>query len=252
MTTSSKAKCGLLAILALLISGCQQKPEVPLVDWKPGSSASAFLDPEIIPLSGYRIKPPKYYTFIDASQSSSDTAKLGFNNYAQWITWVYKGDASERKQFIWFDSRRPAIQNSMGPIAPGSAQLVPTQVYTIQPYLKLFVQDAPGKNSEETPTKLYQSFIGRDPNVGERNFSHSPPEFGSIGGIRFARGTWKVNVGLKENVAGTSLAGNKHAPVEGICYVTVVYGQAIMFVGMCPAGESMEAIKESILSFHKV
>ena len=252
MATSYKAKYSLLIVLAcILITGCQQKEEVPLAEWKPASSANAFLDQDI-PLSGYRIRPPRTYNFLDNSQNSSG-ANSPFNGYGQWITWVHNsGDASERKQYVWFDIRRSCVETFMGPIAPGSTQLVPTQLFVLQPYLKMFVQDAPGKNSEETLTKLYESFIGRDPDMAEKDFTHSPPEFGLIHGVLFARGTWKARIGLKANVASTSLTGYKYAPAEGICYVTIIYGQAIMFVGMCPAGESMEAIKQSILSFHKV
>ncbi|PWT94133.1 MAG: hypothetical protein C5B53_13785 [Candidatus Melainabacteria bacterium] len=253
MATGYKAKVSLLIALGcVFIAGCQQpKQEVPLVAWKLDSSANAFLDPEI-PLSGYRIRPPKNYSFMDNSQNSAGGTNSPFNGYGQWITWVYNPDASERKQYLWFDSRRPPVETFMGPIAPGQTQLVQTQLYVLQPFLKMFIQDAPGKNSEETLTKLYESFIGRDPDMAEKDVSHSPPEFGLIHGLRFARGTWKARIGLKANVASTSLTGYKYAPAEGICYVTIIYGQAIMFVGLAPAGESTEAIKQSILSFHKI
>ncbi len=246
-TTISK---WLLSCLLLCLMLCLHSCAAP--EWKLDNDADELLSDGEVDVGGFRIRPPA--SFLRWKKGSSDSS---FHNYTSCIDGsMYSGanmisPGQLRKDidyFIWYDDR-PASVRAIEPMYKGSTETCETSTNVLQKSLKVIIKTAAGPNNDENLKDLYRDHLERGKPVGF-DFNCSQPEFGTINQVRFIRGTWTAQCGLTKYYPLATTYSN-YVPAKGVCYVTIVDGQAVSFIGTCPGDESIKDVEQSILSFHQ-
>lgn len=218
-----RAMCSVLSLplVVLTLYGCSASiPLGPEKVWTSDPRMESALAPPVR-IDDFKVRPPMYYA---TSDNSSDSSKR------------------------WKDTQQPASRAGTTPIAPGSSEMVQCETDNVPHELSVNVEPTARENNQQNLSDICKETINKvSLPVETKNFKQEPVEFGTIKGLRFCKGAWSADIPTQRRLPGVSM--NVPVPAQGLCYVTIANGRALIAEAKVPKGDpALATLEQSMLS----